>query len=68
VLESRAGRIAVIEVKASATISARDARPLSKLRDRRGASFSAGFIVYTGERTIPLSDRIWADPVSGLWS
>jgi uncharacterized protein len=68
VLESRSGSLAVVEVKASATISARDTRPLSKLRDRRGTSFRAGFIVYTGDRTIPLSDRIWAVPVSGLWA
>ena len=67
VLESRAGEIAAVEVKASATVGSSDARPLLKLRDRRGPSSRAGFVVYAGERTVPLSDRIWAVPVSGLW-
>ena len=68
VLESRAGDLAAIEVKAAATVDARDFRALAKLRDRRGDSFRAGAVVYTGAQTIALSDRIWAIPVSGLWA
>lgn len=68
VLEANSGDIAAIEVKASATPNARDWRALAKLRDARGAVFRAGILFYTGERTIPLGDRLWAVPVSGLWS
>jgi predicted AAA+ superfamily ATPase len=67
VLENRSGELVAIEVKAAATINERDYRTLSKLRDRRQERFLAGAVVYTGEQTIPLSERIWAIPVSSLW-
>jgi hypothetical protein len=51
-------------VKASGTIDAADYRALGKLRDARGERFSAGD---TGSSTIPLADRIWGVPISGLW-
>jgi hypothetical protein len=28
----------------------------------------AGVVIYAGEQTLPLSDRIWALPISALWS
>lgn len=68
VLEANSGDIAAIEVKASATPNTRDWRALAKLRDARGSAFRAGILLYTGERTIPLGDRLWAVPVSGLWA
>lgn len=68
VLETRAGHVAAVDVKASATIEERDYRAMAKLRDRRGNRFAAGVVIYTGRQTIPLSDRIWAVPVSGLWA
>jgi predicted AAA+ superfamily ATPase len=67
VLESRAGDIVGIEVKASATPSGSDRRGLEKLRDLTGERFKAGVIAYTGSRTIPLGDRLWALPITGLW-
>jgi hypothetical protein len=24
-------------------------------------------VIHTGEQTIPLGDRLWAIPISGLW-
>lgn len=41
---------------------------MEKLRDARGAGFRCGFLVYTGEDTVPLGDRLFAVPLSGLWS
>jgi predicted AAA+ superfamily ATPase len=67
ILESRSGDIAAVEVKASATVGPRDAAAIAKLRDARGASFKAGVVIYTGAQTVPLGERIWALPVSGLW-
>jgi hypothetical protein len=29
---------------------------------------SAGVVLYTGAQTIPLGDRLWAVPLSGLWA
>lgn len=68
VLEANSGEIVAIEAKASATLGRRDWRALAKLRDALGDRFRAGVIVYTGEQTIPLGDRLRAMPVSGLWA
>ncbi|HEV7771799.1 MAG TPA: ATP-binding protein [Conexibacter sp.] len=68
ILEANSGEVVAIEAKASATLGRRDWRALAKLRDAVGDRFRAGVIVYTGEQTIPLGDRLRAMPVSGLWS
>jgi uncharacterized protein len=68
VLESRAGEIVAIEVKAAASLGRRDLRAMEKLRDSRGERFKAGVVLYTGAQTIPLGDRLWAVPISGLWA
>jgi predicted AAA+ superfamily ATPase len=68
VLESRTGDIVAIEVKAAASGDRRDVRAMEKLRDRRGTRFKAGVVVCTCEQTVPLGDRLWAIPLSGLWT
>lgn len=68
VLEDRAGDIACVEVKAAATITAKDWRWLAKLRDARASSFRAGVVVASVAQTTPLGDRLWAVPYSGLWA
>jgi len=67
VIESASGDVVGIEAKAAATATASDARGLRLLRDRLGARFKAGIIVYSGEHTLPINERIWAVPISGLW-
>lgn len=68
VLENRAGDIGAIEVKSKASLAARDWRALAKLRDARGSGFRCGFVLYSGEDTVPLGDRLFAVPLSGLWA
>ncbi len=68
VLESRAGDIACVEVKAAATLRRDDWKWLAKLRDARGGSFRAGVIVASVAQTTPLGDRLWAVPYSALWA
>lgn len=68
VLEQRNGMVAGIEVKASGTVRPADTKGLRALRDLLGDRFAAGIVVYTGDRTYLLGDRLWAVPVSGLWS
>jgi predicted AAA+ superfamily ATPase len=68
VLEAQSGEIAAVEIKARASIRERDWRVIAKLRDSRPERFMAGVILYTGRDTLPLGDRIWAVPISGLWS
>jgi len=68
VMEDRSGRVVAVEVKAAASLTGPDSRGLAKLRDRLGERFIAGIVIYTGSSTIPLGDRLWAEPVSCLWA
>jgi predicted AAA+ superfamily ATPase len=68
ILENRAGEICAIEAKASVTLREKDWRQLAKLRDARPDSFRCGVLFYTGEKTVPLGDRLFAVPLSGLWA
>jgi predicted AAA+ superfamily ATPase len=68
VLEAQSGELAAVEIKARASIRERDWRVIAKLRDSRPERFMAGVILYAGRDTLPLGDRIWAVPLSGLWS
>lgn len=67
VIESANGDVAAIEMKSAASVSAADTRGLRLLRDKLGSRFRSGVVVYTGEHTLRLDDRIWALPLSGLW-
>ena len=67
VLESR-NRVAGIEVKAGATVTAKDLRGLKKLREAAGEKFTAGVILYDGDATLPFGPKLFAAPVSSLWS
>lgn len=66
-LESAAGDIVGIEIKAGSTVDARSARHLAWLRDQIGATFRRGIVLYTGTTTYPLGDRLWAMPIGALW-
>jgi predicted AAA+ superfamily ATPase len=68
VLESRTGELVAVEVKAAATVSRRDVRALEKLRDGSGERFRAGAVLCACAQTVPLGDRLWAIPLSGLWA
>jgi predicted AAA+ superfamily ATPase len=68
VLESQSGDLVAVEVKTRASVHRGDWRVIGKLRDRRPDRFRAGVVLYTGSQTVPLGDRTWAVPISGLWS
>jgi hypothetical protein len=67
VVEFGGGRVAGIEVKASAAPTARDARHLTWLRREIGDRFLAGVVLHTGPRVYELGERIVAAPISALW-
>ena len=67
-IETAGGQLIGIEVKASATVTASDARHLAWLRDETGEAFVTGIVLHTGPYVFPLGDRIIAAPVSSLWS
>ena len=68
VLESRSGELVAIEVKAAASVGRRDVRAIGKLRDSTGQLFKAGIVLCTCAQTLPLGDRLWAVPLSGIWT
>lgn len=68
VLERADGDVVGVEVKSAASVGPRDFRGLAHLRDRLGAAFATGVVLYSGARTLPFGDRLWALPVSALWS
>ncbi len=67
VLEASGHRIAGIEVKAAATVTARDFRGLQKLKVSTGERFAAGVVLYDGEATVPFGERLYAVPLRRLW-
>ncbi len=67
ILERHSGEIVGIEVKAGATPTSADFAGLRYLRDKLGARFNAGALIYTGADTLPFGDRLAAVPLSGLW-
>lgn len=69
VLEAADGRLAGIEVKASATVRGEDFKHLTTMRDRIGDErFTRGVVLYTGSERLPFGERLEAWPVSALWS
>ena len=68
VLETGDGRVAGIEVKATASVSGRDVRWLTQLRDALGPRFVAGVVLHTGPTAAPFGDRIAAVPMDALWA
>jgi uncharacterized protein len=68
VVESASGDVVAIEAKAAAATTASDVRGLRVLRDKLGERFKTGVVIYSGEHTLPIEDRIWAVPLAGLWT
>ena len=67
VLERGANEIAGIEVKASATITAKDFVGLTKLMAAAGNRFVGGAVLYDGEDVVGFGHNLHAVPISALW-
>ena len=65
-VESPDGRLAAIEVKASAGVKEEDFARFEPLRRSLGERFARGIVLYAGERPVPFGDRLAAWPVSLL--
>ena len=68
VLEDRAGHVVAVEVKLAASVALHDIKGLVSLRNTLGDHFVRGVIVYTGQKVIPMGDRIFAIPISMIFS
>jgi uncharacterized protein len=67
VLETADGRVAGIEMKLALSVNEADLRHLRMLRDRLGARFTAGVLLYSGTQALSFGDRMMALPASALW-
>jgi len=67
-LERADGQLVGVEVKASATVQARDFKGLQHLREAYGEVFHRGVVLYTGSEILPFGPGLWALPISCLWS
>lgn len=67
VLEEGAGRVAGVEVKAAATVTAASFRGLRKLREAASKRWAAGVVLYDGETSASFGDGMFAVPVRALW-
>jgi uncharacterized protein len=57
-----------IEIKATSAPTRRDAKHLMWLRERLGEKMIRGVVFHTGRFPYELDERIWALPISALWS
>ncbi|MFD2421278.1 ATP-binding protein [Amycolatopsis pigmentata] len=67
VIETPDGRVIGVEVKAGATVRAEDLAGLRNLAGTLGDRFIAGFVLYTGQQTLPFGDKFRALPLDALW-
>jgi uncharacterized protein len=68
VVEGEGGHLVGIEVKAAATVTARDFKGLRKLSAACGDDFKLGLVLYDSDQIVPFGDRMFAAPISSLWA
>lgn len=67
ILENAEGACVGIEVKASATLSAKQCQGLLHLAEILGEKFVRGIVLYTGQEILPLRKNLYAVPIHLLW-
>jgi len=67
VIESGAGQLIGVEIKAKGSVHPRDFAGLRKLAELSGEQFIAGFVLYDGNETLPMGPGLWAVPLATLW-
>ena len=67
VLERGVGEVVGIEIKAAASVSAKDFRGLRKPKEAAGDRFVAGVVLYDGESVAGFGDCLHAVPIRALW-
>jgi uncharacterized protein len=68
VIEDRRGRVIGIEVKATATVRAKDFAGLRRLQAATGPKFVQGLLLHDHDRITPFGERLHAAPISLLWT
>lgn len=67
VLEARGGRLVGIEVKAGATLTPDDLKPLRLFAEATGKRFHRGVLLYSGSEALPFGPNLYALPLNALW-
>lgn len=57
-----------VEVKAGTTVRTEDLTGLRNLANHLKDRFVAGYVLYTGQQTLPFGEKIKALPLDALWS
>ncbi len=57
-----------MEVKAAATLNAKDFNGLKRFQSIAGERFKLGILLYDGDHTTAFGDQLFAVPVGALWS
>lgn len=68
VIENAVGDCFAIEVKAAATLSAKDFTGLKRFQGVAGNRFKIGVLLYDGDHTTAFGDNLYAVPLGALWS
>jgi len=68
IVEDEHGAMIGIEAKASATVRTSDFKGMRKVRNSSGDNLKLGVVLYDGEQIVPFGDRLFAAPISCLWS
>lgn len=67
-MENRRREVVGIEVKAAMSIGAKDFAGLKHLKDIAGDKFRAGILLHSGQEILPMGERLWAMPISMVWT
>lgn len=67
VVLEQSGKLAGVEIKAAATVTAADFKGLRKLKNAAGKRFVAGVVLYDGPAVASFGDGLYAVPISTLW-
>ncbi len=66
-VEREFGNLVAVEVKAGANVRTEDLAGLRHLARRLGDRFVAGYVLYTGQQTLPFGGRLRAVSIEALW-
>ncbi len=68
VLENMQGKMVGVEIKSGETVISDDFKGLRHIKEGAGNNFVCGVVLYSGTDIVPFGDRLWALPVSCLWT
>lgn len=68
VIENAAGECFAVEVKAAATLGAKDFTGLKKFQNVAGERFKFGVLLYDGDHSTAFGENLFAVPLGALWA